>query len=94
MKTVSSQKIIAKRRETLTPGAFKRRYSQELYKDPVMMKRIESINAERQAKRKKTIYRNNPALSDITLTVKEIDEEDPEKSQSVECDLSADANED
>jgi hypothetical protein len=38
-----------KRRENSTPGAFKRRYSQQLFTDPGMMKRFESIVAERQA---------------------------------------------
>jgi hypothetical protein len=72
------------RREISTPGAFKRRNSQQLFTDPGMMKRIESIVAERQAKHKPSTDKKNPAGRNIISTVKEnpTDSSDSEKSQS------------
>ena len=63
--------------ETLTPVVFKRRYSQKFSKDLAMMKRIDSIVAEKQTKRKLSTVIEDPNASDIISPVKETDMEDP-----------------
>jgi hypothetical protein len=67
------RKYSVNRRETSTPGAFTRRYSQKLFTDPGMMKRIELIFAERQAKHKPSTDKKNSSPRNIFSTMKETD---------------------
>jgi hypothetical protein len=70
----------------LSPGAFKRRYSEQLTGDLAAIKRVESIVAERRAKQEPSKDKEDSAPSDKVSTVKEnaIDSPDPEKIEYVE----------
>jgi hypothetical protein len=77
IQTASSQRNIRKRRETWTPLAFNKRFSQDSSIDLAMMNRIDSIVAERQTKHRPTKHMKYSAPSGIVSTVKETNKEDP-----------------
>ena len=82
-------KILRPRRTsiTLTPTAFKKRYSKHISTNLVMMKQIESIVAEKQAQDKPSIDNQSPSLVKRKVSiVKEnaLDFSDKEESKSIE----------
>jgi hypothetical protein len=89
MQTPSPKIYSPRRGATLTPGAFKKRYSEQLSTDLVKMKRIQSMVAERHAKDKPSTDKE-PSLIRLKRvdTVKEndIDSLDSENSESVKSD--------
>jgi hypothetical protein len=71
-------------RTTMSPSAFKRRYSKDLTKDVAMRARIDSIQTNLVSKYKPSTESKDSGPSDVNLPVKRDDTHfsDPEKSES------------
>ena len=82
-----------KQMSPLTPGALKRRYSQQSPKDLAMIKRVESIVAAREAKPRPSKHKEYSAPIDRDSTMKTVKEySHSEKSESVISDFIEELN--